>query len=361
MTWFKVDDGFNTNPKTAMLSDAATALWTRAGSWSCSQLTDGFIPRDMLPFFRKTEETAIELVEAGLWEESEKGWNFHDWRDYQPTRAEVLELREKRREAGRKGGRRSAATRWEADSDTSEDKQTPKQVLKQKDKQVLKQTPKQKSKQVLKQNGSKTEAKFNPVPVPVPNKENSLAGVKESAARFDAPPASTGVDDSENESVDARSSTTVSAPKSTSGKKKPRKKSSKPKPEAHDGQREGENAPAPSSGNPIHDWEPSPAHYELAAELGVDCDECADGFVDWTLREGRVWEDTEAAFRMWMRREKKFKDRDEAKSGSASGSGVRASRMVANAEYNRRLVEAVSERQKQLGQATPAYSEEDFR
>ena len=194
------------------------------------------------------------------------------------------------------------------------------------------------------------------------NKRNSpYRESKESAARFDAPPASTGVDDSENESVDARSSTTVSAPKSTSGKKKPRKKSSKPKPEAHDGPREDENAPAPSSGNPIHDWEPSPAHYELAAELGVDCDECADGFVDWTLREGRVWEDTEAAFRMWMRREKKFKDRDEAKSGSASGSGVRASRMVANAEYNRRLVEAVSERQKQLGQATPAYSEEDFR
>ena len=194
------------------------------------------------------------------------------------------------------------------------------------------------------------------------NKRNSpYRESKESAARFDAPPASTGVDDSENESVDARSSTTVSAPKSTSGKKKPRKKSSKPKPEAHDGQGENENAPAPSDGNPIHDWEPSPAHYELAAELGVDCNECADGFVDWTLREGRVWDDTEAAFRMWMRREKKFKDRDEAKSGSASGSGVRASRMVANAEYNRRLVEAVSERQKQLGQAAPAYSEEDFR
>lgn len=194
------------------------------------------------------------------------------------------------------------------------------------------------------------------------NKRNSpYRESKESAARFDAPPASTGVDDSENESVDARNSTTISAPKSTSGKKKPRKKSSKPKPEAHDGQGENENAPAPSSGNPIHDWEPSPAHYELAAELGVDCDECADGFVDWTLREGRVWDDTEAAFRMWMRREKKFKDRDEAKSGSASDSGVRASRMVANAEYNRRLVEAVSERQKQLGQATPAYSEEDFR
>lgn len=181
------------------------------------------------------------------------------------------------------------------------------------------------------------------------------------ATRKDAPPASTDVDDSENESVDARSSTTVSAPKSTSRKKKPRKKSSKPNPEAHDGPREDENAPAPSSGNPIHDWAPSPAHYELAAELGVDCDECADGFVDWTLREGRVWEDTEAAFRMWMRREKKFKDRDEAKSASASGSGVHASRMVANAEYNRRLVEAVSERQKQLGQAAPAYSEEDFR
>ena len=216
MTWFKVDDGFNTNPKTAMLSDAATALWIRAGSWSCSQLTDGFIPRDMLPFFRKTEETAIELVEAGLWEESEKGWNFHDWSDYQPTRAEVLELREKRREAGRRGGRRSAAARWEVDSEASKDKQTPKQVLKQKDKQVLKQTPKQKSKQVLKQNGSKTEAKFNPVPVPVPNKRNSpYRESKESAARFDAPPASTVVGDDAHESVIDAGTTETALARST--------------------------------------------------------------------------------------------------------------------------------------------------
>ncbi len=31
MVWFKIDDGFWSHPKVLELSDAAVALWTRAG------------------------------------------------------------------------------------------------------------------------------------------------------------------------------------------------------------------------------------------------------------------------------------------------------------------------------------------
>lgn len=108
--WFKVDDSFFSNQKTAMLSDGATALWLRAGSWSAQQLTDGFIPTRMLPMFRGSDDSVQELCDAGLWERDGErdGYLFHDWSDYQPDGEEVDALRRKRSEAGKRGANR----RW---------------------------------------------------------------------------------------------------------------------------------------------------------------------------------------------------------------------------------------------------------
>ena len=152
MSWFKVDDGFYRNPKTAMLSDGATALWLRAATWSCDMLTDGVVPQKMLPLFQSTEVAAKELCDAGLWETTRDGWLFHDWFDYQPSAQEVEELRKKRSEAGRKGGKLSARSRIKASAQAS-------------DQAKPKQTP------------SKTEAKSNPVSVPVPHKEETSKDV----------------------------------------------------------------------------------------------------------------------------------------------------------------------------------------
>ena len=108
--WFKVDDSFFSNPKTAMLSDGATALWLRSGSWSAQQLTDGFIPARMVPMFRGSDDSVRELCDVGLWERDEErdGYRFHDWSDYQPDGEEVDALRRKRSEAGKRG----ANSRW---------------------------------------------------------------------------------------------------------------------------------------------------------------------------------------------------------------------------------------------------------
>lgn len=108
--WFKVDDSFFSNPKTAMLSDGATALWLRSGSWSAQQLTDGFIPARMVPMFRGSDDSVRELCDVGLWERDDErdGYWFHDWSDYQPDVEEVDALRRKRREAGKRGADR----RW---------------------------------------------------------------------------------------------------------------------------------------------------------------------------------------------------------------------------------------------------------
>lgn len=108
--WFKVDDSFFSNPKTAMLSDGATALWLRSGSWSARQLTGGFVPARMVPMFRGSDDSVRELCDVGLWERDDErdGYWFHDWSDYQPDGEEVDALRRKRSEAGKRGADR----RW---------------------------------------------------------------------------------------------------------------------------------------------------------------------------------------------------------------------------------------------------------
>ena len=117
MTWFKVDDGFWCNPKTMLVSDAAIALWLRAGTWASQQLTDGRIPRRALSLFSADAGVAAELVSAGLWIDSGDVYEFHDWHVYQPSAKVEKAKRAKRAEAGRKG----AEARWGVGRDGKRD------------------------------------------------------------------------------------------------------------------------------------------------------------------------------------------------------------------------------------------------
>lgn len=108
MTWFKVDDGFWSHPKTATLSDAAVTLWIRAGSYCCQHLTDGFVKQAQLRLLGDAT-AAQELVDAGLWHIVPDGWQFHDWDEYQET-SEVVK---RRRDDARERQRRSREAREE--------------------------------------------------------------------------------------------------------------------------------------------------------------------------------------------------------------------------------------------------------
>lgn len=107
-----MDDHFWSHPKTGDLSDSATALWLRAGSWSAGHLTDGFIPESKLRFFRGRQRSATELVDAGLWSAVEGGFVFHDWAEYQPSREAVTARRDatKTRVNTWREGRRNGVT-----------------------------------------------------------------------------------------------------------------------------------------------------------------------------------------------------------------------------------------------------------
>ncbi|WP_280391259.1 hypothetical protein [Nocardia wallacei] len=118
MTWFKVDDGFWSHPKTVGLSDAAVALWVRAGAYACQHLTDGAIPAAALRMVGE-RAAADELVASGLWVETAGGYAFHDWAEYQETSDAVKD----RRAAARERQRRSRAARAAKRGDTKPNSQ----------------------------------------------------------------------------------------------------------------------------------------------------------------------------------------------------------------------------------------------
>ncbi len=94
MTWLKIDDGFHDHRKTEDLTMGAVGLWTFAASWCSRNLTDGYLSARRVELLRGTLEQASELVAAGLWDEEDDGYRFHDWHSYQPTRDDVIAKRE---------------------------------------------------------------------------------------------------------------------------------------------------------------------------------------------------------------------------------------------------------------------------
>ena len=118
MSWARLDDQMPDHPKFLQAGDFAPlllALYVRAVCYSSRYLTDGFIPSgavtpllqgynawghdtvtgDGFALARDGDEfdwPAI-MVHAGLWESCDGGYRIHDYLDYNPTRAQVLERR----------------------------------------------------------------------------------------------------------------------------------------------------------------------------------------------------------------------------------------------------------------------------
>lgn len=97
MTWLKVDDQFPDHPKVKAIPrkdrHAALGAWQEAACWATRHLTDGFLPKYMGEELGIPGRIANHLVRVGLWDEYEAGWQFHDWLEYQPSRASVEQRR----------------------------------------------------------------------------------------------------------------------------------------------------------------------------------------------------------------------------------------------------------------------------
>jgi hypothetical protein len=86
-----VCDTLHSHPKIYRADLEAMGLWVLAGSWAAQQMTDGHIPLALVRQLGGTdaEQLAKRLVTAGFWEVTEDGYCFHEWEDYQRTRAEI--------------------------------------------------------------------------------------------------------------------------------------------------------------------------------------------------------------------------------------------------------------------------------
>lgn len=102
MSWFKVDDQFHSHPKVRGLDMASRGLWVTAGAWCASYLTDGELSERDVKALGGTRRQAEKLVAAGLWAlvddaPGARRYAFHDWAEFQPTRADVSAKRQEAR------------------------------------------------------------------------------------------------------------------------------------------------------------------------------------------------------------------------------------------------------------------------
>ena len=114
MTWIRLDDQIAHHPKFIAAGPIAAWLWVCGNGYCNKYLTDGFIPASALGTLgdvTNVEKWAMRLVEVGLWKKVSGGFNVHDFHDYNPTAAEVKEVRAKRSAAGKAGGKASGEAR----------------------------------------------------------------------------------------------------------------------------------------------------------------------------------------------------------------------------------------------------------
>lgn len=109
MAWVYLDDNFPNHPKAVTAGAVARDLFV-CGLCYCRRFhTGGFLPLAAIRTLGavNAKRSADVLVKVGLWELTEGGYQVHDYHEMYEDMAEKAakaEIRELRREAGRKGG-----------------------------------------------------------------------------------------------------------------------------------------------------------------------------------------------------------------------------------------------------------------
>lgn len=89
MPWLAVDDGSHCHPKVLQSGNAAWGLFIRCAAYCADQLTDGFVPKQIVRAYGSTAEIK-RLAEIGLWEARDDGYMIPDYLDFNPSKVKVL-------------------------------------------------------------------------------------------------------------------------------------------------------------------------------------------------------------------------------------------------------------------------------
>ena len=112
-------------PKVMPLTDAGFRLLVTGWCWCSRYLTDGVMPMEVWSRFgnKRGRDELVRTAHVHLASDGQSV-SFHDYLDHQRSRAQVEDLRKKRAEAGRKGGKAGSKTEASAlPSDTDVAKQ----------------------------------------------------------------------------------------------------------------------------------------------------------------------------------------------------------------------------------------------
>ena len=107
MGWIKIDDAFPDHPKIVKGGPLALALQMRALCYCSRHLTNGRIPSKAFDALahglgtRTPYSWGNAMVAAGLMRRRRGGYEVNDYLKYNPSRAEVLALREQRKTAAK--------------------------------------------------------------------------------------------------------------------------------------------------------------------------------------------------------------------------------------------------------------------
>jgi len=111
MAWARIDDNFFSHPKVRKAGKDAVILYMAALCHSNAYMTEGFIADDVLDligiqaFQNEPKSSANKLVECGLFIRVEGGYQIHDFLEYNYSRQQINDIKAKRAQAGRQGGR----------------------------------------------------------------------------------------------------------------------------------------------------------------------------------------------------------------------------------------------------------------
>lgn len=110
LPWVRLDTSFPYNPKLlAMIGEKdghrAGLVYLCALAYSGAHGTDGFIPREALPFIHSRGSDADRLVRNGFWVPQPGGWLINGWLEFQESNADTQDRRKKAQAA--------ALLRWE--------------------------------------------------------------------------------------------------------------------------------------------------------------------------------------------------------------------------------------------------------
>ena len=109
LPWVRLDTSIFDNPKFLVLVGQnryrAVVAYVAGMAYSGKHMTGGFIQREVLPIIHARPQEMAHLMEVGLMDPAQGGWQIHDWDEYQLTTQEVQDRRAK--------AQKEAAQRWE--------------------------------------------------------------------------------------------------------------------------------------------------------------------------------------------------------------------------------------------------------